>query len=120
MLGFYLGFTPFYGVQTWIAILIRALLGWSRIAAVVGVHIHDLYFFLWPTIYALEYRVGRFLMGTYSTPPVDLHHVHWRTAINLGLPILVGSIPIRIPAAVLFYFIVLRAAQAYARKHHIE
>jgi hypothetical protein len=60
-LGLLIGMTPFFGFHFVTSILLAALLGWSRIAAMVGVNVTNVV--TAPLIYPLNYWVGVRLAG---------------------------------------------------------
>jgi uncharacterized protein (DUF2062 family) len=49
---------------------------------------------------------------------MEVHHIHvsemlkWTTFFDIGLPLLVGSLFLAVPAALLFYFVLLRILTA--------
>ena len=60
-LGLLIGMTPFFGVHFVSSILLASLLGWSKIAAMVGVNVTNVV--TAPLIYPVNYWVGLKLAG---------------------------------------------------------
>jgi uncharacterized protein (DUF2062 family) len=60
-LGIFIGMTPTFGLQMIIAIFLAYLLKENRLAAILGVWITNPV--TAPAIYAIEYEVGRILLG---------------------------------------------------------
>lgn len=106
-LGLFVGMTPTFGVQMFIALFLAFLLRQNKIAALIGV---------WntnpltaPFIYGLEYEVGRVLMGmphaslqisfTFET----MKQLGWEVLAPLGL----GSLILGIPVAAIGYALTL-------------
>jgi uncharacterized protein (DUF2062 family) len=60
-LGLLIGMTPFFGMHFFSSLLLASLLGWSKIAALVGVNITNV--LTAPLIYPVNYWVGVKLVG---------------------------------------------------------
>jgi len=107
-LGLFIGMTPTFGVQMFLALIFAFILRQNKIAAVIGV---------WnttpvtaPFIYGLEYEVGRVLLGlphpqmalefTYEA----LRGVGWQVVA----PLWFGSIILGVPVALIGYALTLR------------
>jgi hypothetical protein len=60
-LGLLIGMTPFFGMHFFSSLLLASLLGWSKIAALVGVNITNV--LTAPLIYPVNYWVGVKLAG---------------------------------------------------------
>ena len=60
-LGLMIGMTPFLGAHFVACIAVSSILGWSKIAAMVGVNITNV--FTAPLIYPINYWVGAKLVG---------------------------------------------------------
>jgi uncharacterized protein (DUF2062 family) len=69
-LGLFLGVSPMFGLQVWIAILLAALFKWNKIAAALGTVISNP--FTTPFIYAATYYVGSKLFDTGKILPAGL------------------------------------------------
>lgn len=114
-IGMFIGFTPLFGVKTLLCIGLAYLLRCNPIAAAISVTLHDVVAPLWPVLLGLEYEIGwdilRLVHG--SPPPThSLHfHIHdvmqWTTFFGVGFPMLVGSIFLSTPAALIAYNLTL-------------
>ncbi len=110
-IGVFFGFTPLFGVKTLLSLATAWLTRCSKIAAVISVSLHDIVTPLWPVLLRLEYDIGYWLLShPHRLPPkITLHHVkfgellQWTTFLHLGLPMLVGSLVIAVPAAAIAY-----------------
>ena len=106
-LGVFIGFTPTFGFQIVLALLLASLLRQNRIAAFVGVWITNP--LTAPIIYGLEYKVGRMLLGL---PPLELKGFDWQMASSLGLqvgkPLLLGCLVLGIPCSIIGYSLAVR------------
>lgn len=106
-LGVFIGFTPFFGLHILIALLFAFLLRQNKIAMFVGVWITNP--ITAPFIYALEYEVGRMLLGK---PAIGITmfsgELTWDTAVQLGLPLGVGAVALGLPVAMISYALTLR------------
>lgn len=101
-LGMFVGFTPTFGVQLPIALVLAFLLRQNKIAAFVGVWVTNP--LTAPVIYGLEYQIGRLLLGM---PPFSLHEFHyqfdWMMGVQVGAPLLLGSLVLGLPVALIGY-----------------
>ncbi len=106
-LGIFIGFTPFFGFHILIALLFSFLLRQNKIATLIGVWITNPV--TAPFIYALEYEIGRMLLGK---PPIGTfvlnRELTWETAMQMGLPLGLGSVVLGIPLALISYALTLR------------
>ncbi|MBW6509572.1 MAG: DUF2062 domain-containing protein [Desulfuromonadales bacterium] len=106
-LGVFIGFTPFFGFHILIALFFAFLLQQNKIATFVGVWITNP--LTAPFIYALEYEIGRMLLGK---PAIGVaaftRELTWDTALQLGLPLGLGSIVLGLPVALISYALTLR------------
>lgn len=105
-LGLFIGFTPTFGVQMVLALLLALLLRQNKIAAVIGVWVTNPV--TAPFIYGIEYQVGRLFMG------MSHHHVElpgqmgWDMGMQIGGPILLGSLILGIPISLIGYALTVR------------
>lgn len=108
-LGFFIGMTPFLGFHTIIAIMLAAVLKWSKIAAGAGVFITNPV--TAPIIYPLTYKLGAIVTG-FSDPS------QWRKLLESGgivaiikdspmilADLVIGGIIIGLPLAVVVYYL---------------
>ena len=114
-IGVFFGFTPLFSIKTLLAILIAWPFRCSRVAAAVGVTLHDLPFFLLPLLLRVEYGIGYWLLYGHHWPDkIAIKHLHldtwfqWSTFVRVGWPTLLGSLVIGIPVAVASFFLTLR------------
>jgi uncharacterized protein (DUF2062 family) len=117
-IGIFLGFTPLFGLKTLLALGVAWLCGASRVAAVIGVTLHDLLLPFMPVVLRLEYQIGFWVLSHPHHLPPKLHlhyhmHLHdmlsWTKIFTTTLPLLVGSLVIGLPLAAVSYYLV-RAA----------
>ncbi|MDD5199171.1 MAG: DUF2062 domain-containing protein [Terrimicrobiaceae bacterium] len=113
-IGVFYGFTPLFGVKTLLSLVTAWLARCSKIAAVISVSLHDVVTPLWPFLLRIEYDIGFWILSNpHRLPPkIVLHHtklaemLQWTTFLKVGLPLLIGSIVISVPAAILTYTVV--------------
>ena len=113
-LGVFLGFTPLFGLKTLLALLLAILFRCSKLAAVLGGTLHDV---LWPFVPFLlrtEYQIGYWCLSDPHHFPPKLHlglaQLHaglsWSSVFTTTRPLLVGSVILGFPVAVISYFAV--------------
>lgn len=119
-LGLLIGMTPFFGMHFFSSILLASLLGWSKIAAMVGVNVTNV--ITAPLIYPVNYWVGVKLAG--FSKGVD-----WSTAFKLAdMPALmqqsplilvdlsIGGVILGIPLAVGGYYTAFKTICRYRKR----
>jgi uncharacterized protein (DUF2062 family) len=114
-IGMFVGFTPLFGLKTLLALGAAWLLRCNPIAAVISVSLHDVVTPFWPFLLRIEYDIGYWILSNpHVLPPhLEMHHLKvaeffkWTTFLKVGLPLLVGSLFLSAPAAVIFYFLTL-------------
>jgi uncharacterized protein (DUF2062 family) len=119
-LGLLIGMTPFLGMHFVSSVLLASLLGWSKIAALVGVNITNV--FTAPLIYPVTYWVGLRLVG-FS------RGVDWPAALKLDdlislieqsplilVDLSIGGAILGIPLAIVGYFLVLGIIRRHRRR----
>ena len=120
-IGMFFGFTPLFGMKTVLSILGAWLAKGNWKAAVVAVTLHDLLLPFVPAMFFWQYKVGTWaLSGRVPQRPGFRHvalldYMEWTTFLTVGRPILVGSLFLALPAAVVVYF-GLRGLLIRARK----
>jgi hypothetical protein len=120
----FVGFTPLFGIKTLLCLALAYLLRCSKLAAVIAVSLHDVITPFWPVLLKVEYDIGTWILASfqYHPPNPDMHHFHfqdmlkWTTFLDVGLPLLIGSIFVSVPAAVLSYAGMLSLLQYRERK----
>lgn len=106
-LGIFIGFTPFFGFHILIALFFAFILRQNKIAAFAGVWITNP--LTAPFIYALEYEIGRMLLGMEPVgTAVFSRELTWDIAVHLGLPLMLGSVILGLPLALISYALSLR------------
>jgi uncharacterized protein len=136
-IGMFLGFTPFIGFKTVLALLIAWLARCSKLAAVIAVTLHDVLLPVAPFMVWVEYHLGRWVLRLPPIPPPPVNKVHsfldrlhswtslfhWDFFCKYVYPVLVGSILIAIPIAIASYFLThtvlvkMRQRRAIAAAH---
>jgi len=121
-IGVFVGFTPLFGVKTLLSLGLAYALRCNPIAAVIAVSLHDVLMPFAPFLMRMEYDIGYWMLSHphHLPPKLELHHEHfhpgemlkWTTFLNLGLPLLLGSLVVSAPAAVVFYFLMLTIVKA--------
>lgn len=114
-IGMFMGFTPLFGLKTLLSLGIALALRCNPIAAVVAVSLHDVVTPIWPFLLVFEYNIGFWLLNPqHILPPAVLHqHLHitdimkWSSFRTIGLPVLLGSVFLSIPAAAISYVAML-------------
>jgi uncharacterized protein (DUF2062 family) len=108
-------------MQTLLSNLVAWFCKGNKIAAVISVTLHDLILPFSPAIYLWEYKMGMWaLHGRIPERPGFRHvplreYMEWTTFFTVGQPLLVGTLFIALPAAVIVYF-GLRAVLIRSRK----
>ncbi|GAB4178039.1 MAG: hypothetical protein Fur0032_18450 [Terrimicrobiaceae bacterium] len=113
-IGIFMGFTPLFGLKTLLCLGASFVLRCNPIAAVVAVSLHDIVTPIWPFLLRIEYDLGYFILSRphHIPPKLEHHHLHvgellkWTTFLDLGLPLLVGSLFLAVPFAALTYGVV--------------
>ncbi|MCX7868536.1 MAG: DUF2062 domain-containing protein [Terrimicrobiaceae bacterium] len=129
-IGMFFGFTPLFGLKTLLCLAAAAALRCNPIAAVISVCLHDIVTPFWPFILRVEYDIGHFVLSRPHTLPEkisagSLHPaelLQWTTFLHVGLPLLVGSLFLAVPAAAAAYAIFFtwaarREKSAAGRQH---
>ena len=124
-IGIFFGFTPLFGLKTLGAIFFAWLTRCNIIAAVLAGTLHDLILPVMPVVFIWEYKLGYWIQ--YQEWPRKLPHVHlalheWRDWTNMltskvGKPMLLGSMAIAFPMALISYFIIKPIVAHHHRKH---
>lgn len=113
-LGLFIGFTPTFGFQMFLAILLAFLLRQNKIAAFIGVWVTNPV--TAPMIYALEYQIGRTLLGMAPLNPADFgYEPTWSIGIQIGAPLLLGSLVLGVPVAIIGYSLTVRLVPGLRR-----
>lgn len=120
-IGMFFGFTPLFGLKTLLSILTAWIFRSSKLASAITVTLHDVFLPAAPVIYYWEFQMGMWILhGRFSRRPRFGHmvlrdYMEWTTFFTLGRPMLVGSIFLALPSALLVYFF-LRTLLTRARR----
>lgn len=120
--GVFLGFSPVFGLKTVLALALASLLRVNRIAAFIGVTLHDVAIPFWPVIYRLEYDLGYWLLHhPHRLPPnLEVQQFHpdiwlkWATFSTVLGPTLLGAVIIGAPVSWLAWRLTKKAAESKA------
>jgi len=107
-----MGFSPLFGLKTLLSLGLAFALRCNPIAAVITVSLHDVVTPIWPFLIYVEYNIGYWILSSPHTLPPELVHSHlhvselmkWSMFQSVGLPVLVGSLFLSTPAAIISYF----------------
>ena len=119
-IGIFFGFTPLMSMKTLLSIGVAWLFRSNKIAAAIAVTLHDVILPLMPAIYLWEYKMGMLVLHGRFPQRGGFRHValreymQWTTFFTVGQPLLVGSLFLALPCAVVVYF-VLRGVLHRAR-----
>lgn len=109
-LGMFFGFTPLFGLKTLLSFGGAWLCKGNKTAAVITVTLHDVLLPFMRAIFYWQYKVGMWALSGHVPQDQESHHVAlrdymaWTTFLTVGRPILVGSLYLALPAAVVVYF----------------
>jgi uncharacterized protein len=117
-IGICASFLPLNPSPIILATVVAWLLKRNVIAAIAGATAAILYIPLLPLIWLAEYRLGKLILPVQH--PLMLDHARLWDVLQKGwdtyAAMLVGSIIIAIPVALLTYFVVKRLAERWARQ----
>jgi uncharacterized protein (DUF2062 family) len=122
-LGVFLGFTPLLGLKTLLALLLASLFRSSKLAAFIGVTVHDVMLPFVPFLLRAEYELGYWCLSNphHFAPKLHLGHVQlhaalsWSSIFTSTKPLLIGSVIIGLPVAAVSYFAVWAMLSRIAR-----
>jgi uncharacterized protein (DUF2062 family) len=114
--GMFFGFVPLIGLKTLLAMGTARVMRGNIIAAAIAVTLHDVVLPLAPLLLRWEYQIGYWLLShPHQFPPsLKMGHyspsvwLHWNSFFTIGFPLLLGSVVVALPAAVLSYTLTLR------------
>ena len=121
-LGTFLGFIPLFGLKTLLSVLLAWLFRANKIAAVIGVTLHDLVLPFTPLLLRLEYQIGFWLLSHPHrfAPKLRLHGRHdlqsllsWTKMLTTAAPLLLGSVVLGALFAVIGYLILRPAVVSF-------
>jgi uncharacterized protein len=111
-IGVFFGFTPLFSLKTLLSIAAAWVLRCNKLAAAIAANVHDILFFLMPAVYFAEYKLGCWILQRPPPSRVGVRHLgiydylNWRLFSHVLWPMLLGSLLIAIPSAVIIYFVV--------------
>jgi uncharacterized protein (DUF2062 family) len=112
-------------VKTPLALLVASLFRSSKLAAFLGVTVHDVLWPLIPVLLRAEYQLGYWCLNNphHFPPRLHLGQVHFHVAFSWSRistsiePLLVGSVILGVPIAAVSYFAVRATLSRIARTH---
>src|SRR4051794_10450293 len=110
-IGIFFGFTPLFGFKTLLSIAVAWLFKSNKLAAAIAVTLHDILLPLMPAIYLWEYKFGMFALHGHMPEKMGFRHValkeymQWTAFLTVGLPMLIGSLFLALPCALVVYFL---------------
>ena len=123
-LGLMIGMTPFLGAHIISCLILASLLGWSKIGAMVGVNITNV--FTAPLIYPINYWVGYKLARlsggvTWSdlSGYADMLRLMKQSPLILA-DLFIGGFILGLPMAIASYFVVLKAIRLYRKRTPVQ
>lgn len=127
-IGVFFGFTPFFGFKTLLGIAVAWGFRCSRVAAAVGVTLHDVILPLIPMLLRLEYGIGYWILAHPHRWPRRFHVEHlklhewlrWEVFNEVIWPTFLGSLVIGLPLAALGFYLTLRVVRRYQAKRMAE
>src|SRR5262249_35183820 len=124
--GLFVAWSPLFGLHYLLAIACAFLVRGNVLAAVLSTTLGNP--LTLPAMWALDYKLGELLLGGRHLRrlplqvPENLAHKPFAAVWPIVKPVLVGSLPLGLMTAVISYFIVRAAVQAYqhARRQRLE
>jgi uncharacterized protein len=110
-IGIFFGFTPLWSLKTLLSIAVAWIFKCNKIAAAIAVTLHDIILPLMPAIYFWQYRIGMRALHGRPERRAAFHHLSfhdfmtWPWFVRVGWPLLVGSLFLAIPSAIVTYLI---------------
>ena len=123
-LGTFLGFLPLFGIKTLLSIALAWIFRSNRIAAIIGVTLHDLLLPFTPLLLRLEYQMGYWLLSRphQFAPDLELKHpsfsgiFSWNNMVHSGGPLLLGSVLLGLPLGLAGYFAMGGMVRTYRKR----
>jgi uncharacterized protein len=110
-IGIFFSFTPLLTLKTLLSICVAWLCKCNKIAAVIAVTLHDILLPVMPAVYLWQYKIGMRVLHGRPERRIAFHHLawgdftHWVAFVRVGWPLLLGSLFLAIPSALVTYFI---------------
>jgi uncharacterized protein (DUF2062 family) len=113
-LGVFLGFTPLFGLKTLLVLLLATLFRCSKLAAFLGVTVHDVLLPFIPVLLRAEYQLGYWCLSNphhfapkWHPGHIQLHAaLSWSSIFTTTKPLLIGSVILGFPIAAASYLAV--------------
>jgi uncharacterized protein len=114
--GMFFGLVPLWGIKTLLAIGVTRLLRGNVVAAAIAATLHDILLPVIPLLLRWEYEIGYWLLSHPHELPPRLHLTahqsptmwfHWSTFLTIGRPLLIGSLVVAAPVAIVTYYVAL-------------
>lgn len=131
-IGIFFWFPPLFGLKTVGAILFAWLTRCNILAAVIAVTLHDVLVPFMLVLYRWEYCLGYWLLSTPHKWPHRLSRAHWllrprltdwrvfwRTFSTIGRPLLLGSVLMGVPAAVISFIVIRIIVSRHQKKRRV-
>ena len=124
-IGIFFSFTPLLSLKTLLSLLVAWVCKCNKIAAVVAVTLHDVLLPVMPAIYFWQYKIGMRVLHGRPARRVAFHHLvwsdftNWGAFVRVGWPLLLGSLFLAIPCALITYF-VMRLLVSRARSDRAQ
>ena len=128
-IGIFFGFTPLVGLKTLLSIFFAWLTRCNIVAAAIAVTLHDVALPFMPVLFRWEYNLGYWLLSDPHHWPPRLRDLHWHarewrswtTFFSVGRPLLLGSVIVSTPAALLVFGITRNIVLRHRKRHpHTE
>lgn len=128
-IGIFFGFTPLVGLKTLLSILFAWLTRCNIVAAAIAVTLHDVALPFMPVLFRWEYNLGYWLLSDPHHWPPRLRDLqwnardwlHWTTFFSVGRPLLLGSVIVSAPVALLVFAITRSIVLGHRKRHpHAE
>lgn len=123
-IGVFFGFTPFFGLKTLLGIVAAWSFRCSRVAAAVGVTLHDVILPLLPVLLRVEYGIGYWILSHPHHWPAKFHienlkiheWFHANVLVHVIWPTFIGSAVIGLPLSALAFWLTLRIVKRAQHK----
>jgi len=128
-IGIFFGFTPLVGLKTLLSIFFAWLTRCNIVAAAIAVTLHDVALPFMPVLFRLEYDMGYWLLSSPHQWPPRLREISWNphawrswtTFFSVGQPLLLGSVIVSSPVALLAFWLTRSIVLRHRRKHpHVK
>ena len=124
-IGIFFGFTPLVGLKTLLSIFCAWLTRSNIVAAALAVTLHDVALPFMPVLFRWEYDIGYWLLSNPHRWPERLRDLHWHarewrswtTFFSVGQPLLLGSVIVSAPVALLAFCLTRRIVIRHRKKH---